>query len=93
MACYVIADGGGTKTRFQLLDRAGEAMAEVVLPGSNPSAIGVDASVEILRQGVERLTCMAGISVDLICRGRFLCRCCGGSRGVLKGYSPFRRKF
>ena len=35
MAYYVAADGGGTKTKFRLLDGGGETVSEVTLPGSN----------------------------------------------------------
>lgn len=89
MGYYVVADGGGTKTKFRLLDAEGRTAAETTLPGSNPTAIGVKTAVAVLQKGVEEVARMAGIGLPEIGRGAFFVPVLWRTREVLKGVFPF----
>ena len=45
-------DGGGTKTEFALADSNGNIIRKLFLGTSNPSDIGIKASLEILKSGI-----------------------------------------
>lgn len=45
-------DGGGTKTRFKLTDKAGNTVRETVLGPSNPNDTGIQKALETLRSGI-----------------------------------------
>ena len=48
-------DGGGTKTEFLLVDRAGATVATHIGPGGNPSQIGPERARELLLEGLRKL--------------------------------------
>lgn len=45
-------DGGGTKTEFALADADGTILRSVILGTSNPSDVGIDAALNVLRAGI-----------------------------------------
>ena len=49
---YLGIDGGGTKTEFALADTNGKIIRTLRLGTSNPSDIGINASLEVLRAGI-----------------------------------------
>ncbi len=49
---YLGIDGGGTKTEFALADDSGKIIKTLLLGTSNPSDIGLNASLEVLRTGI-----------------------------------------
>lgn len=49
---YLGIDGGATKTVFQLVDKFGNKMDEIILGSSNPWDIGQDAAFRVLDQGI-----------------------------------------
>lgn len=49
---YLGIDGGGTKTDFVLADADGNILRELRLGTSNPNDVGLDATKELLRQGI-----------------------------------------
>lgn len=51
----IAVDGGGTKTEFVLIAADGRLLRRLVLPGSNPNSITLDAACSILRQGIDAL--------------------------------------
>lgn len=56
MKKYIIGiDGGGTKTAFVLADSEMNEVASLRLGRSNPSAVGTDGTVNIIKQGVDTL--------------------------------------
>ncbi len=48
-------DGGGTKTEFALIDETGRSLNSIVLEGSNPNIMGMDAAVDVVRRGIDFL--------------------------------------
>lgn len=47
-------DGGGTKTEFVVFDQNGFVLKRICLSGSNASHIGVDGTLELLRDGIDK---------------------------------------
>lgn len=52
---YLGIDGGGTKTEFALADEEGHVVNSIRLGTSNPSDIGINAALEILRAGISEI--------------------------------------
>ena len=52
---YLGIDGGGTKTRFMLVDSNGNTLNLITLPASNPTAVGLDETVRILQDGIKQI--------------------------------------
>lgn len=50
-------DGGGTKTEFALADENGAVIRSLLLGTSNPSDIGIQKALEVLREGIHNI-CM-----------------------------------
>ncbi|MBE6549098.1 MAG: XRE family transcriptional regulator [Ruminococcaceae bacterium] len=48
-------DGGGTKTEFALADSEGNIIRNIVLGTSNPSDIGIDASLNVIKEGISEV--------------------------------------
>jgi len=48
-------DGGGTKTEFVLFNNRGNIKRRIVLGGSNPNAVGIDKTFELLKTGIDSL--------------------------------------
>ena len=60
---YLIAiDGGGTKTEFILFDKEGHVKKSLLLPGSNPNDIGIDGSIDLISDGIDKLTAHHSVS-------------------------------
>lgn len=64
-------DGGGTKTVFKLVDDNGSVISEVVKGSSNPNDIGIEATLALLKEGINeachgvpysKITMFAGLS-------------------------------
>ena len=54
--CYLLGiDGGGTKTELLLTDLAGNPVDRLILGASNPVDIGMDATKQVLREGIRQL--------------------------------------
>ena len=56
---YLGIDGGGTKTEFALANGEGEILRIHHLASSNPSDIGIEAAITVLKDGIAEIT--AGI--------------------------------
>jgi N-acetylglucosamine kinase-like BadF-type ATPase len=56
---YLGIDGGGTKTEFALANGEGEILRTLHLASSNPSDIGIEAAITVLKDGIAEIT--AGI--------------------------------
>ena len=52
---YLAIDGGGTKTQFLLTDKEGSTVSELFLGPSNPVNIGMEASQQVLTEGIETI--------------------------------------
>ena len=52
---YLGIDGGGTKTEFALADNEGQIIRSLLLGTSNPSDIGIHATLEVLRAGISEI--------------------------------------
>ena len=48
-------DGGGTKTEFALADSEGNIVRSTVLGTSNPSDIGIDATLNVIKTGISEI--------------------------------------
>lgn len=65
MKNYIIGiDGGGTKTAFVLADSEMNEVASLRLGRSNPSAVGIDGTVEVIKQGVDTLLAQNGLELS-----------------------------
>jgi N-acetylglucosamine kinase-like BadF-type ATPase len=49
---YLGIDGGGTKTNFVLADAKGNVQSSVCLGTSNPSDVGIENALDVLRAGI-----------------------------------------
>src|SRR3954469_333517 len=61
MACYLGADGGGSKTAFALIDATGQVLARATAPTSYYFNDGFDVVERVLAQGVADICAQAGI--------------------------------
>lgn len=59
-------DAGGTRTRFELCDAFGRVVANAESVTCHPAQVGVFAMARGLREGVERLSCKAGVDLSNI---------------------------
>lgn len=48
-------DGGGTKTEFVLFTESGQILKRLLLGGSNPNTVGMEASQALLKTGIDQL--------------------------------------
>lgn len=48
-------DGGGTKTEFLLFTEYGEVLQRLVLGGSNPNSVGLEAAQAVLKNGIDQM--------------------------------------
>lgn len=55
MTYYIGIDGGGTKTEAVLCSSAGTVLSDVILSGSNPNDIGIQASIALLHHTIDKL--------------------------------------
>lgn len=60
-------EGGGTRTRAAAYTRDGTCVAEAEGPGSNPCAYGLERSVAVIADVVERLREKTGLPVREVC--------------------------
>ena len=56
MKYYIGIDGGGTKTEFVLTDENEKVINRIVKGGANPNDIGINACVNLLREGIFELS-------------------------------------
>jgi len=63
---YLGVDGGGTKTRFALVDAGGRLLAEAQLATTYHPQVGLDGVRATLAEGVERVLSDAGIAREAI---------------------------
>jgi hypothetical protein len=66
MARYLGVDGGGSKTAFVLLDRAGRITAEAQGPSCYYFASGIELVDRVLSDGIARVTGAAGVDTAQI---------------------------
>lgn len=52
---YLGIDGGGTKTRFMLADKDGNVLNVITLPASNPTSVGIQETVNVLKDGIKQI--------------------------------------
>ncbi|MBT2744794.1 MULTISPECIES: BadF/BadG/BcrA/BcrD ATPase family protein [unclassified Lysobacter] len=64
--CFLGVDGGGTKTRFALIDGQGRMLAQAQLGASYHPQVGIDGVRETLAQGVGQILHDAGVGSDSI---------------------------
>lgn len=63
---YLGVDGGGTKTRFALIDGAGALLAQAQLGTTYHPEIGLDGVSEVLNQGIAAVLQEAHITADAL---------------------------
>lgn len=63
---YLGVDGGGTKTRFALIDGAGQLLAQAQLGTTYHPEIGLDGVRDVLRRGIADVLQQAGIGADAL---------------------------
>ena len=68
---FLGVDGGGTKTRFVLIDGAGETLAEAQLGTTYHPQIGLDGVRAVLEQGVGDVLAQAGLGADALTHAFF----------------------
>ena len=64
--CFLGVDGGGTKTRFALIDAEGHLLAEAQHGTTYHPQVGLDGVREILRSGIDQVLREAGVQIDTI---------------------------
>ncbi len=64
--CYLGVDGGGTKTRFVLIDAAGRVLAEVRRGTTYHPQVGLDGVRAILAHGIGEVLALAGADAGAI---------------------------
>ena len=82
---YLGIDGGGTKTEFALASAEGKILRSLRLAASNPSDIGAEAAITVLRDGIAEIT--AGIPKSRI--SLFAGLAGGTTQGVREKLSAF----
>jgi N-acetylglucosamine kinase-like BadF-type ATPase len=65
-ACYLGVDGGGTKTRFLLVDANAQPLAEAELGTTYFPQVGLDGAASVLEHGIAQLLSQAGLDADAI---------------------------
>jgi N-acetylglucosamine kinase-like BadF-type ATPase len=65
-AFYLGVDGGGTKTRFLIVDATATPVADITLGTSYFPQIGLDGTARILQQGIDGVLQMAALQPDAI---------------------------
>ena len=89
MAFYIVADGGGTKTLFRLIDDKHSIIASVTVSGTNPSHIGVERAVKTVEDSISRLISSAGLRQKDICRAALFIPVLWRRKGVFDGRFSF----
>lgn len=64
--CFLGVDGGGTKTRFALIDSEGRLLAQAQHGTTYHPQVGLDGVREILRSGIDQVLLEAGVQIDAI---------------------------
>ncbi|GGD47480.1 N-acetylglucosamine kinase [Pseudoxanthomonas indica] len=65
-AYYLGVDGGGTKTRFALIDGAGDLLAQSQFGTTYHPEIGLDGVRDVLTRGIDAVLQETGISADAL---------------------------
>ena len=66
MKKYIIADGGGTKTKYILIDQAKTELCSLIGPGTNPVHIGLESAKSSLIEHIETLISQSGLCPEEI---------------------------
>jgi len=69
--CYLGVDGGGTKTRFVLIDAGGRVLAETQRGTTYHPEVGLEGVREILGDGIATVTARADVRADGIAHAFF----------------------
>jgi len=64
--CFLGVDGGGTKTRFAVIDEAGRLLAQAQLGTTYHPQVGLDGVRATLAQGVAQVLQEAGVPADAL---------------------------
>lgn len=70
-ACYLGVDGGGTKTRFALLDAHRQVVGDATLGTTYHPDVGIDGVRVVLATGIQQVLAAANASVDDIAHAFF----------------------
>ncbi|RRN81126.1 MULTISPECIES: N-acetylglucosamine kinase [Pseudoxanthomonas] len=80
--CFLGVDGGGTKTRFVLIDASGKVLAEAQLGTTDVTQVGVEGAVRVLGEGIAQVVTQAGVDRAGIAHAFFGLPCHGEDGGV-----------
>lgn len=86
---YLGIDGGGTKTRFTLVNSSGKILKDIVLKSCNPIDIGINNSRQILSQGIKSVCKQIPYGKISVCVGISG----GGSDEMKKIFADFLESF
>lgn len=70
-SCFLGVDGGGTKTRFVLIDDAGQVLAEAQMGTTYHPEVGLGGVRDVLRQGIAQVLDRAGLGMEAIAHAFF----------------------
>lgn len=65
-SCFLGVDGGGTKTRFLLVDAHAQPLAEAELGTTYFPQVGLDGAATILEQGINHVLSQAGVDAEAL---------------------------
>lgn len=65
-SCFLGVDGGGTKTRFLLVDAHARPLAEAELGTTYFPQVGLDGAAAILEQGISHVLSQAGVDAEAL---------------------------
>lgn len=71
MRCYLGVDGGGTKTRFLLVDADARPLAQAELGTTWYPQVGLDGAAAVLEAGVAQVLTAAGIATEQLAMAFF----------------------
>ena len=89
MGYFIVADGGGTKTRFCLLSKEKETLYTLESAGTNPVHIGIASSVERICTGIRRIIALSGVNNSDIIAAAVFVPVLWRFKDVLAGKFPF----
>ena len=69
--CFLGVDGGGTKTRFVLIDGGGQILAQARRGTTYHPQIGLDGVRRVLGEGVDEVLRAAGVGADAVAHAYF----------------------
>ena len=90
MPLYVVADGGGTKTKFRLIDENKNCLSSREALGSNPIYIGTEQTVRSVRDQVYQLLSQGGVSPEKVCSAVLFIPVLWRMKGIFDEIFPFK---